>query len=271
MQHAKRWITALVLIPVLLWILIKGSTLAVAVMVAVVAAAALREYLHIIFGRQDQSVSRIINAIAYLMSTALVVGASAGSWELMVLMLSMNLMALSVFVLVRFKTDQSLFDAVSRQVLGIIYIPIPLSTLVFVKQLDHGTLWIIWLLIVVFCNDTGALYSGTYLGKHLLSPSVSPKKTVEGAVGGALLATLMGLVFSGLFFRDWSIALQSIPCAFLLAAAGQVGDLFESAMKRASGVKDSGHILPGHGGMLDRIDGLLLSAPVLYFYLVFIL
>jgi phosphatidate cytidylyltransferase len=90
-------------------------------------------------------------------------------------------------------------------------------------------------------------------------------------MGGGLVAMIIGFVFCLLFFKDVSLAFLTIPGSFLLAAAGQIGDLFESAMKRASRIKDSGRILPGHGGMLDRIDGLLLGIPVLYVYLVFIL
>jgi len=126
-------------------------------------------------------------------------------------------------------------------------------------------------LIVVFANDTGAFYTGTFLGKRALSPNISPNKTVEGSLGGMTAAMVIGFVFCLIFFKDLSLAFLTIPASLMLAIAGQIGDLFESAMKRASGIKDSGKILPGHGGILDRIDGLLLSIPVLYVYLVFVL
>lgn len=271
MQHIKRWITALVLVPILLWILIKGSTLLLAVLVSGVAVLAIREYLKIVFGKDDRAVSGIIQLISYAVSTALIISACQGSWEILFLILAMNLMSLSIFVLSRFADDHAVFDSISKQVLGIVYIPVSLSLLVFIKELDGGTSWIIWLLIVVFANDTGAFYTGTFFGKRKLSPNISPNKTIEGSLGGMAVSVVVGFVFCQIFFNDLSLTFRTIPASFMLAIAGQIGDLFESAMKRASGIKDSGRILPGHGGMLDRIDGLLLSIPVLYIYLVFVL
>jgi len=155
--------------------------------------------------------------------------------------------------------------------LGIVYIPVSLSLLVFIKEFNGGTFWIIWLLFVVFANDTGAFYTGTFFGKRALSPNISPNKTIEGSLGGMAAAMVIGFIFCQIFFDDLSLAFLTVPASFLIAISGQIGDLFESAMKRASNIKDSGRILPGHGGMLDRIDGLLLAIPVLYVYLVFIL
>ncbi len=271
MQHIKRWITAIILVPCVLWILIKGNTLLVAAMVAVVAIFAMREYLRIIFGNDEGPISNSIKIISYTVSMTLVISACLGSWEILFLIMAMNLMALSIFVLARFATHPDIFDSISKQVLGIVYIPVSLSLLIFVKELEGGTFWIIWLLIVVFANDTGAFYGGTFFGKKALSPNISPNKTIEGSIGGVTTSMVVGFVFSYIFFHDLSLAFLTIPGAFMLAVAGQIGDLFESAMKRASRIKDSGRILPGHGGMLDRIDGLLLSIPVLYVYLVFIL
>lgn len=271
MQHFKRWITSLILVPVLLWILIKGSTLLFAVLVSAIAVFAIREYLIIIFGNEKDPVSNTIKIISYAISMTLVICACLGSWEVLFLILAMNLMALSIFVLSRFAVTPGIFDAISRQVLGIIYIPVSLSLLVFIKELEGGTFWIIWLLIVIFANDTGAFYTGTFFGKRALCPNISPNKTVEGSLGGVTASMVAGFIFCRIFFNDFSLAFLSLPGSFLLAAAGQIGDLFESAMKRASHIKDSGRILPGHGGMLDRIDGLLLAIPVLYVCLVFVL
>mgnify|MGYP002725767015 CR=1 FL=1 len=271
MQHIKRWLTAIILAPLVLWILIKGNTLLVAAMISVVAIFAMREYLRIIFGNDEDPISNTIKIISYTVSMTLIISACLGSWEILFLIIAMDLMALSIFVLARFKSHPDIFDTISKQVLGVVYIPVPLALLVFIKALEGGTFWIIWLLIIVFANDTGAFYSGTFLGKKKLSPNISPNKTIEGSIGGAATSMVVGFIFCYIFFRDLSLACIVIPGAFMLAVAGQIGDLFESAMKRASRIKDSGTILPGHGGMLDRIDGLLLSIPVLYVYLVFIL
>ena len=271
MQHIKRWITALILAPIVLWILIKGNTLFFAILISVVAIFAIREYLRIVFGNDEEPISNTIKLISYIVSMALIISACLGSWEILFLILAMNLMALSIFVLSRFAGNHAIFDIISKQVLGVVYIPVSLSLLIFIKELDGGTFWIIWLLAVIFASDTGAFYSGTFFGKNALAPNISPNKTIEGSVGGIAASMVAGFIFCQCFFHDLSLSFLTIPGSFLLAIAGQIGDLFESAMKRASSIKDSGRILPGHGGMLDRIDGLLLAIPVFYVYLVFVL
>ncbi|OGR22948.1 MAG: CDP-diglyceride synthetase [Desulfobacterales bacterium RIFOXYA12_FULL_46_15] len=271
MQHIKRWITALILAPLILWILIEGSLTAIAILVSAVAVLSIREYLRIIFGTTEEPVSNTIKIISYVISILLIMGASLRLWEILFLVFALNLMALSIFVLSRFAEDQTVFNSISKQVLGIVYIPVPLSLLIFIRQLEGGTFWIIWLLIVIFANDTGAFYTGTFFGKRALAPKISPKKTIEGSLGGITVSILAGFIFCLIFFHDLSLSFLTIPGSFMLAVSGQIGDLFESAMKRASGIKDSGRILPGHGGILDRIDGLLPAIPVLYAYLVFVL
>jgi phosphatidate cytidylyltransferase len=272
MQHINRWLTALILIPILLWILIKGSTLVLAALICIVAIFAIREYLRIIFQNDDTPISNTITIITYTVSMALIISGCLASWKIVFLILTLNLMALSVFVLSKFANNHDVFNIIAKQVLGVVYIPVSLSLLIFMKESnDQGSLWILWLLIVIFSNDTGAFYGGKFFGKHSLSPNISPNKTIEGSLGGIITSTVLGFIFSVMFFKDFSLSFIMIPASLMLAVAGQIGDLFESAMKRASKIKDSGRILPGHGGMLDRIDGLLLAIPVLYVYLDFIL
>jgi phosphatidate cytidylyltransferase len=267
MQHAKRWITTIVLAPLIIWILIKGSAMILAALISAVAIFSIREYLRIIFRTGDKPVSWMIPGLSYLVCVFLVIAAAFGSWPAMILVLILNLLLLSVFILFWFADREDLFDTIARQMLGIVYIPLSLSLLLFVRNMENGTLWVFWLLIVCFMNDTGAFYTGTYFGKRKLAPRISPKKTMEGSAGGIAAAMAAGLVFCLLFFGSFQLALIILPCSFLIAVAGQVGDLFESALKRSSSVKDSGRILPGHGGMLDRIDGLLFAIPVLFGYL----
>lgn len=271
MQHIKRWLTAIVLAPIVIWILVKGNIVLLAALISVVAVLAVREYLRIIFGKDKDSASNTIKIISYSVSLALIWGACLHSWEILFLILTVNFMALSVFVLARFDNTSTIFDKIEKQVLGIVYIPVPLSLLIFIRDFEGGSLWILWLLLVTFASDTGALYSGTFFGKHPLAPIISPNKTIEGSIGGLITAMLVGFIFCMIFFKDLSLAFRVLPCALIMAVAGQIGDLFESAMKRASGVKDSGRLLPGHGGMLDRIDAVLLVIPVIYIYLVYVL
>jgi len=271
MQHFKRWLTALILIPFLLWIIIKGSILSFAALVSGVSIFATLEYFDIICANDTGPITQTTRIISYAACMVLVMGACLGSWQILFFILALDLMALCVFVLIRFSTLPHIFDLVARQVLGVVYIPLSLALLVFIRNAEGGALWVIWLLIVCFANDTGALYVGTFKGKNKLAPNISPNKTIEGAVGGLVISVTAGLVFNFIFFQDVFLALTGIPCALCVALAGQVGDLFESAMKRVGHIKDSGKILPGHGGMLDRIDGLLLAIPVFYFFAVFVL
>ncbi|BDV43517.1 phosphatidate cytidylyltransferase [Geotalea uraniireducens] len=154
-------------------------------------------------------------------------------------------------------------------VMGILYVPILLVHLVWLHGLPDGVKWIFLLLIIVMSGDTAAFYTGSNLGKRKLYPIVSPNKSVEGAIGG-LLGSLAGtLIARATFFPQLAIV-DCIVTALVAGAFGQVGDLFESLLKRSFGVKDSGVIVPGHGGILDRLDSILFAAPVIYYYALFV-
>jgi phosphatidate cytidylyltransferase len=114
-------------------------------------------------------------------------------------------------------------------------------------------------------TDTGAYYTGRTIGRHKLAPRVSPGKTIEGAIGGFVMAVVAGLLCKLVFFPEIPAA-HALALGAVLGTIGQVGDLAESLLKRGSNVKDSGTLLPGHGGMLDRVDSILFCAPVLYYY-----
>jgi phosphatidate cytidylyltransferase len=154
-------------------------------------------------------------------------------------------------------------ETVRKQFQGFLYIPLLLAFLILMRNSADGMRWILLLLCIVFSGDTAALYVGTLIGRHKLAPAISPKKTVEGSIGGLAAGLLVGLLAKHFLLPalPWGAA---AGFCLVVGLAGQVGDLFESAMKRASDVKDSGSILPGHGGVLDRIDALLFAAPVAY-------
>jgi phosphatidate cytidylyltransferase len=160
--------------------------------------------------------------------------------------------------------DHRLQDS-SVTLFGILYLGITLSTLVATRGLFGGELLILFVLLVTWAADTGAYYVGTMWGRHLLAPAISPKKTYEGLIGGAVLALGIALL-TQTWLEPQLSALDAVVLGLLLTATGLLGDLCESAIKRSAGVKDSGGILPGHGGMLDRIDSLLFTAPTFYYY-----
>lgn len=160
----------------------------------------------------------------------------------------------------------SAFD-VSFKVLGIVYIALPLSYLAYVRGLPNGEYWILFLLFVIWANDTCAYFTGKTFGKRKLLPEISPKKTVEGAIGGLLGGAVVALVFN--WYLDTGLGTAgAVGLSAAIGVIGMIGDLAESLLKRGAGVKDSGTILPGHGGMLDRIDSLLFPIPFLYYFLI---
>ena len=150
---------------------------------------------------------------------------------------------------------------------GPLYVAAPL-TMVVVLRRDHpveGPAYVLFVLMFSWMADTGGYFAGRFLGKHKLYEAVSPKKTVEGAIGGLAGAVIGGLVVRALCLPTMPIV-HLVVLAIVAAAAGQAGDLAESLLKRSVGVKDSGNVLPGHGGILDRVDATLLTATVVYLY-----
>lgn len=155
----------------------------------------------------------------------------------------------------------------SATLVGIVYIGLLIGFVVEIRVVDRDVAPKLLTLFfaLVMMTDTGAFCAGRVLGRKKLAPSISPGKTVEGAIGGLLSAIATGLICRLVFFNDLPILYASLLGAGV-GVIGQVGDLVESLFKRAAGVKDSSSLFPGHGGMLDRVDSILFSAPLLYFY-----
>jgi phosphatidate cytidylyltransferase len=171
---------------------------------------------------------------------------------------------ISVPLLSRIPLEQSLRNS-AVTLFGVLYLGLTLGTLPMTRLLPQGEWLIFFLLLVTWASDTGAYYVGTLFGRHQLAPTISPKKTVEGLVGGFFGAIIVAYTARWWFLPELS-GLDCLILATLLTITGLWGDLTESAMKRSVGTKDSGGILPGHGGMLDRLDSLLFTAPVFYYY-----
>ena len=151
---------------------------------------------------------------------------------------------------------------------GPIYIAGTLSAIVLLHRETgaHGGAWVLLCMFYAFLSDTGAYFAGRAFGKHKLYPKLSPKKTVEGAIGGVVTATLGGLMVQQTLLAGELPLVHAIVLGIFASALGQAGDLFESLLKRSCGVKDSGTIMPGHGGLLDRSDALMFTGATTYFY-----
>jgi len=155
---------------------------------------------------------------------------------------------------------------------GMVYIGWLLSHLVALRGLDDGRNWVFLALLATFGSDTAAYFTGRALGKHKLAPSISPGKTWEGTIAGILGAIIISLLFT--IPSPLSLPLgygQAILLGLLVSVFGQLGDLVESLLKRNMGVKDSGRLLPGHGGALDRIDSVVFASVVVYYYVIWVI
>ena len=263
MTHLKRWLTSLVAIPIVILTIGPGPAWLFSVLVSIVSLVALDEFLRVV----SPGLPRLIRALSYCVSLALIYFASKGASYLFAGLLPLGMMLiLSLYLFSHPSERPRSTQEAGKIALGILYVCLPLCLLLDLKETGKETAWIFFVLAVVFAGDTGAFYAGRLLGRHKLYPGISPGKTWEGSVGGLVASVLAALPFF-LFTRISESVLPLIGLAACLAVAGQVGDLAESMMKRVHGVKDSGKTLPGHGGVLDRIDGLLFAIPVLHVFL----
>jgi len=161
------------------------------------------------------------------------------------------------------------FTSWAWTIAGILYVGWLLSHLVALRGLDAGRNWVFFALFTTWASDTTAFFIGRKLGRHKLAPNISPGKTWEGATGGILGAIIVSILFfTATPFHLPLTYWQAIPLSILVSIFGQVGDLVESLLKRNMGVKDSGKLLPGHGGVLDRMDSIIFAGIVVYYYVI---
>jgi phosphatidate cytidylyltransferase len=256
----RRIYTILVLAPLLYAVIRYLPPLAFSGVVVLGGALALFEFYRLCFG--DRSHFWLIG-IGLTGFAALILGTH---WPGIIVptLLATLVCAISVPLLSRSPLEQSLRDS-AMTLFGILYLGLTLGMLSMTRLLPQGEWLIFFLLLVTWASDTAAYYIGTLYGRHRLAPTISPKKTFEGLVGGLIAAIIIAYAARWWFLPELS-GLDCLILGTLLTITGLWGDLTESAMKRSVGMKDSGGILPGHGGMLDRLDSLLFTAPVFYYY-----
>lgn len=149
---------------------------------------------------------------------------------------------------------------------GALYIGLCLAHMILIRYLPEGASWLLVMTAITAGGDTGAYYIGSNFGKRKLCPEISPGKTIEGAIGGILSGSIAAVAMGLLLLPDFN-PLKILSTALILSVVSIIGDIAESVIKRSAGVKDSSALLFGHGGILDRIDGMLITAPVLYYIL----
>ena len=167
------------------------------------------------------------------------------------------------------RQKEGAFTTWAWTIAGILYVGWLLSHLVALRGLDAGRNWVFFALFTTWASDTTAFFIGRKLGRHKLAPNISPGKTWEGATGGILGAIIVSILFfTATPFHLPLTYWQAIPLSILVSIFGQVGDLVESLLKRNMGVKDSGKLMPGHGGVLDRMDSIIFAGIVVYYYVI---
>ena len=259
-MHLYRWLTSIVAVPLLVYIVAAGPRWLFYALLVAASVKGLFELLRII-APDLPSPFKIIGALLTLFFFyCLWQGLFYQAFAVFCFWLIIPL-AFCVFSPPALRNRAA--EVVGSLSMAFLYVCLPLGLLMVMDRHPRGNLWILFLLTVIFMSDTGAFYIGRFFGKRKLYPSVSPNKTWAGAFGGLLAGVISGLLFSYLF-RPGGFPLQAGLLAGALSVCGQVGDLVESMLKRNAGVKDSGRILPGHGGLLDRVDGVLFAVPLLY-------
>ena len=261
---AQRFLVAVVAVPIL--VLAMYATRPEYMWGLVFAVSTLAMYEFFCMALEDKA-DRIASLVLGVATVAMFYWMPADSGGHAVAMATAAIPA-CLYYLFRFGDMNTALRRLSATIAGIVYAGVLLTFLALIKKGGgaHGGDFILLILAIAWIGDTGAYFAGRFLGKTKLYPAVSPGKTWAGAVGGLLGATGATVAIKILLFKElgW---LDAMAIAIPGAALGQMGDLVESVMKRSAGVKDSGALLPGHGGILDRVDAVLFIAPYTYCYL----
>ncbi|MCX5848228.1 MAG: phosphatidate cytidylyltransferase [Deltaproteobacteria bacterium] len=265
-SYFKRWLTGLILAPLLVIVIVFCSKEIFSAVVILFILGGVWEYNHMVFGNGfvKEKIQGLILAVIIPLFVLF------GNSQHLLALLAFSV--LIVFILFVLSIKESRFDvlSVAKVIFGMMYIPFLMSYFISLRMMDKGIEWIFFVLFLAFIGDIFALYVGKYFGRHKLAPLVSPGKTVEGLAGLVLGSTSACLIFSYYFLPEISL-MQIAILAFTGSIIGQLGDICESAIKRNYGLKDAGSILPGHGGILDRLDCLIFIAPFVYYYRIFII
>jgi phosphatidate cytidylyltransferase len=287
----KRIATALVLIPIVLVLILRAPVPVLAGVAGIVALLTIHEFLKLTesYGVQPMPLPTYILTALFFVMLGIAGNTPLLSTGQFLVMLGFAAAIAPFLFLTRAMRGEDLragYPAAAASVFAFTYIALPMGMLVQIRQQAAGAFYVLYLLLVVWSGDIFAYFAGKSIGRHLMSPRISPKKTWEGAVASVAASVAVGwalfhyalplssaMLRTGLIERrDGMFGLEQpamapiILLTIVLNLAAQLGDLVESLIKRGAGVKDSGAILPGHGGMLDRIDAMLFAAPVLWYY-----
>jgi len=260
-MHLKRWISGLILAPCLILFILYAPGWLFLQFILLLTLLGLGEF----YTMSLPAISKRGKAVGMILG--LVIPIALYSRDSRCFIAAMAIILLVLFIGAFFSKEEFPIrvDRVSKHLLGLFYIPFFLAHFVLMHQLESGRILILFTLVVVYFGDTTAFYVGRAWGRKKLAPAISPGKTIEGglgAVGGSIAGALF---FKFLFFPHLSL-FPALAIALGAGVIGQLGDLWESLIKRSAQVKDSGSLIPGHGGLLDRIDSVLFAAPWVYYF-----
>jgi phosphatidate cytidylyltransferase len=249
--------TAVVAVPLFVWLVVRGPEWLFAVIVLAVSAAATWE-----LARMFEHAGAPTYGWFGVVATVAVTASFATALSAPILALAVAAVLSGPIWLPRRPTT---VEPVALTLLGMLYVGWFLGHAILLRGLVDGPALVLFLVGVTWIGETGAYAVGSTVGRHKLAPLISPNKTIEGAVAQFVLSVLGGLALAAWLMPDWA-PVRAAGAGAVLGVVGQIGDLAESAMKRSVGVKDTGGLVPGHGGLLDRMDSLLFNAPILYYY-----
>lgn len=249
--------------PVVIFTVLKGGVLLFACLLALFSCLGIVEFYRMALPSRNFELWP-----AALTGSALIFAPLAAGDTLMLSGLGLLFLGFALLFLFRIRKIEDAAREVAYAILAFIYIPFLLMHLLLLRQTRFGVEWLLVIMLIVVTNDSSAYYIGSRFGRNRLYPLVSPKKSIEGALGG-LAGSICGTLLAKFTFFPQLTLTDALVTAVAVGMLGQAGDLFESMLKRSFGVKDSGTIFPGHGGALDRMDSILFAAPATYYYVVY--
>ena len=260
-MHLKRWISGLIMAPCLILFILLAPPWLFLILILLVTFLGLKEYYALALPTLVPPKKMAGIFLSFLLPISLY----AKDFRCFLAGMAMILMLLFILALFEKGDFSRRVDQVGRHLLGLFYVPFFLGHFILMHKMEEGRLWILFTLVVVYCGDTAAYYVGRTWGRKKLAPEISPGKTVVGGAG-AIGGSIAGALFFQFFFLPQLPAHHALFLAMGVGIIGQLGDLFESSLKRSAEVKDSGSLIPGHGGLLDRIDSVLFAGPFIYYY-----
>lgn len=258
-----RIITGLILLPLSIFLIVKAHSHVFFLIIYIIQLLAVKEFINIVKNDNIYVSKFMIWASAVIMPFLLFFFSDFTPFILASFILLFVLFLLKMFSA---NPTEKVIEEVSYNFFIALYLPFLFTFLSLLKNIGYE--WVLFLCFVIWASDSFAYFTGVALGKHKLIPKVSPGKSIEGLIGGAVGALIVAYFFNMYLLHESLVTIAII--AVDVIAAGVIGDLIESMMKRSANVKDSGSIIPGHGGILDRFDSLIIAAPVLYFYLIYV-